>query len=312
MRTTQQLRSDFALYLEEIDRCLGAKCYWALVHVLLALPDVCASLEADLSSTSPKVGDRYVLERLQTNGWTLGGETSGHILCLDKHTTGDGLISALQVLTAVVRSGRSLSQLLEGVTLFPQTLINVRLNGQDWKAASAAPLAAAEQALQGRGRVVLRPSGTEPVVRVMVEADDAALAHFVERRSVGAATEEHDMRALQLPAEPPALDEVRRVVRIFRELRNGSTVDGRTQLKKPSGSLSTAEAISVIANGMALAGHFGDGTLGADELASGLIGSVIKDRVSDATVWQEYLETVLKERAEWRDLYRACLEVSGD
>jgi len=118
-------------------------------------------------------------------------------------------------------------------------------------------------------------------------------------------------RALQLPAEPPALDEVRRVVRIFRELRNGSTVDGRTQLKKPSGSLSTAEAISVIANGMALAGHFGDGTLGADELASGLIGSVIKDRVSDATVWQEYLETVLKERAEWRDLYRACLDVSG-
>ncbi len=120
-------------------------------------------------------------------------------------------------------------------------------------------------------------------------------------------------RSLQLPAEPPALDEVRRVVRIFRELRNGSTVDGRTQLKKPSGSLSTAEAISVIAGGMAQAGHFGDGSLGADELASGLLGAVIKDRVSDSAVWQEYLESVIKERVEWRDLYRACqdLDTSG-
>jgi MoxR-like ATPase len=116
-------------------------------------------------------------------------------------------------------------------------------------------------------------------------------------------------RALQLPSEPPALDEVRRVVRIFRELRNGSTVDGRTQLKKPSGSLSTAEAISVIASGMAQAGHFGDGSLGADELASGLLGAVIKDRVSDTAAWQEYLEAVVKERKEWRDLYRACREL---
>lgn len=116
-------------------------------------------------------------------------------------------------------------------------------------------------------------------------------------------------KALELPAEPPALDEVRRVVRIFRELRNGSTVDGRTQLKSPSGSLSTAEAISVIASGMAMAGHFGDGRLGADEVASGLLGAVVKDRVSDAAVWQEYVETVLKERAEWRDLYRACQDL---
>ncbi|NUT99037.1 MAG: AAA domain-containing protein, partial [Saccharothrix sp.] len=113
-------------------------------------------------------------------------------------------------------------------------------------------------------------------------------------------------RALELPAEPPALEEVRRVVRIFRELRNGSTVDGRTQLKKPSGSLSTAEAISVVTSGMALAGHFGDGTITADELASGLQGAVVKDRVSDTAAWQEYLEAVVKERADWRDLYRAC------
>ncbi|GAA0223856.1 AAA family ATPase [Saccharothrix mutabilis subsp. mutabilis] len=113
-------------------------------------------------------------------------------------------------------------------------------------------------------------------------------------------------RALELPAEPPALEEVRRVVRIFRELRNGSTMDGRTQLKRPSGSLSTAEAISVVTSGMALAGHFGDGTITADELASGLQGAVVKDRVSDTAAWQEYLEAVVKERADWRDLYRAC------
>ncbi|WP_367133672.1 AAA family ATPase [Saccharothrix sp. HUAS TT1] len=118
-------------------------------------------------------------------------------------------------------------------------------------------------------------------------------------------------RALQLPAEPPALEEVRRVVRIFRELRNGSTVDGRTQLKKPSGSLSTAEAISVVTSGMALAGHFGDGTITADELAAGLLGAVVKDRVSDTAAWQEYLEAVVKERAEWRDLYRACQDMVG-
>jgi MoxR-like ATPase len=116
-------------------------------------------------------------------------------------------------------------------------------------------------------------------------------------------------RALELPSEPPALDEVRRVVRIFRELRNGTTSDGRTQLKKPSGSLSTAEAISVVTSGMALAAHFGDGHLGADELAAGLLGAVIKDRVSDTAAWQEYLEAVVKERKEWRDLYRACREL---
>jgi MoxR-like ATPase len=120
-------------------------------------------------------------------------------------------------------------------------------------------------------------------------------------------------QALQLPAEPPALDEVRRVVRVFRELRNGTTSDGRTQLKKPSGSLSTAEAISVITNGMSLAAHFGDGRIGADEVAAGLLGAIVKDRVSDTAAWQEYLETVVKERSEWRDLYRACqeLDVAG-
>jgi MoxR-like ATPase len=116
-------------------------------------------------------------------------------------------------------------------------------------------------------------------------------------------------RALKLPSEPPALAEVRRVVQIFRELRDGKTEDGKTKLKSPSGTLSTAEAISVLSNGMALAGHFGDGTLHAPDIMSGLVGAVIKDPVQDSVVWKEYLETVVKERDGWKDLYRASKEV---
>jgi MoxR-like ATPase len=116
-------------------------------------------------------------------------------------------------------------------------------------------------------------------------------------------------RALQLPTEPPALQEVRRVVQIFRELRHGQTEDGKTvRVKSPSSTLSTAEAISVINSGMALAGHFGDGVLRAADVASGLLGAVIKDPVQDTVVWKEYLETVVKERSDWKDLYRACRE----
>ena len=118
-------------------------------------------------------------------------------------------------------------------------------------------------------------------------------------------------RSLQLPAEAPALEEIRRIVTIFRELRDGKTLDGKTKLKSPSGTLSPAEAISVVGNGLALAGHFGDGTLRAADIASGLVGAVIKDPVQDRVVWQEYLETVAKERDGWKDLYRACREVSG-
>ncbi|PTQ66939.1 AAA family ATPase [Pseudomonas sp. GV071] len=116
-------------------------------------------------------------------------------------------------------------------------------------------------------------------------------------------------RALELPAEPPALAEVRRVVQIFRELRNGLTEDGKTKLKSPSGTLSTAEAISVINSGMALAAHFGDGVMHANDVAASLTGAVIKDPVQDAVVWREYLETVVKERSDWKDLYRAFREV---
>jgi MoxR-like ATPase len=113
-------------------------------------------------------------------------------------------------------------------------------------------------------------------------------------------------RSLELPDLPPAAEEIRRVVTVFRELRNGMTVDGRTKLKSPSGTMSTAEAISVVTNGMALAAHFGDGVLRARDMAAGIVGAVIKDPVSDAVVWQEYLETVVRERDGWRDFYRAA------
>ncbi len=126
-----------------------------------------------------KVGDRYVLEAMEARGWILGGEGSGHLLALDKHTTGDGLISALQVLQACVRAGKAMAGLLEGVTLFPQTLLNVRLRpGSDWQnnAALKEETIAAEHELGQSGRVLIRASGTEPLVRVMVEARDPAQA----------------------------------------------------------------------------------------------------------------------------------------
>lgn len=116
-------------------------------------------------------------------------------------------------------------------------------------------------------------------------------------------------RALELPAEPPALAEIQRIVTVFRELRSGATEDGKAKLKSPSGTLSTAEAISVVMGGMALAAHFGDGTLRPHDVASGLIGAVVKDPVQDSLVFKEYLETIVKERDGWKDVYRACREV---
>jgi len=116
-------------------------------------------------------------------------------------------------------------------------------------------------------------------------------------------------RALQLPSEPPALEEIRRIVTVFRELRDGKTQDGKSKLKQPSATLSTAEAISVVTSGMALASHFGDGKLRAGDVASGMIGAIVKDPVADRVVLQEYLETVVKERDGWKDIYRACKEV---
>jgi phosphoglucosamine mutase len=121
-----------------------------------------------------KVGDRYVLELMREKGWQLGGENSGHIICLDKHTTGDGIVSALQVLDAMRASGRSLAELTADLVMYPQVLLNVEVpRGFDWQkhAAIAKAQTAAEQTLSGKGRVLLRPSGTEPVLRVMVEGE---------------------------------------------------------------------------------------------------------------------------------------------
>lgn len=116
-------------------------------------------------------------------------------------------------------------------------------------------------------------------------------------------------QALEIAVEVPALSEIQRIVTVFRELRSGLTEDGKTKLKCPSSTLSTAEAISVVTNGLALAAHFGDGTLRAADVASGIVGAVVKDPVQDRVVLQEYLETVVKERDGWKDVYRACREV---
>ena len=171
---------DELLYLMVQDRLSSGERVPGAVGTLMTNMAVEVALRnRDVEFVRAKVGDRYVLEELDKRGWLLGGEGSGHLLALDKHTTGDGLVSALQVLKACARSGKTMASLLEGVTLYPQTLVNVRLQpGQDWKKSSKLPKAqeALDKRLAGRGRILIRPSGTEPVVRVMVEAQDAALA----------------------------------------------------------------------------------------------------------------------------------------
>jgi phosphoglucosamine mutase len=177
---------DELLYLMADDRLGRDEHVPGVVGTLMTNMAVEVALKArGVQFVRAKVGDRYVLEELEKHKWILGGEGSGHLLALDKHTTGDGLVSALQVLQACVRSGKTLAQLLSGVTLFPQTLINVRLApGQDWKnnARMAEETKAAEAALGNSGRVLIRASGTEPLVRVMVEAREAALAQSCAQR----------------------------------------------------------------------------------------------------------------------------------
>ena len=139
-----------------------------------------------------KVGDRYVLEELHRRGWILGGEGSGHLLMLERHSTGDGLVSALQVLRACAASGRTVTEQLADVALFPQTLINVRLQpGQDWQSNQRLKdeTQAVEAELADTGRVLIRASGTEPLVRVMVEAQDGAVAQASAERLASAITE---------------------------------------------------------------------------------------------------------------------------
>ena len=171
---------DELLYLIVRDRQANGQVVPGAVGTLMTNMAVELALQRQgVEFVRAKVGDRYVLEELNKRNWTLGGEGSGHLLCLDRHSTGDGIVSALQVLAALRRSGKTLARLLEGVSLFPQTLINVRVRkGFDWQshAGLQAARAAVEPALEGRGRVLIRASGTEPVVRVMVEAEQAEMA----------------------------------------------------------------------------------------------------------------------------------------
>lgn len=177
---------DEVLFLMVSERLARGEIVTGAVGTLMTNLAVEVALKArGVQFVRAKVGDRYVLEELEKNGWLLGGEGSGHLLALDKHTTGDGLISALQVLQACVRSGKPLSELLADVTLFPQILLNVRLRpGQDWKSSLAlqAESKAVEAELGETGRILIRASGTEPLLRIMVEARDAAQAkHCAER-----------------------------------------------------------------------------------------------------------------------------------
>jgi phosphoglucosamine mutase len=169
---------DELLYVLVKDRIATAGHVEGAVGTLMTNMAVEVALQhAGVKFVRAAVGDRYVLEQLREHGWQLGAEGSGHILSLDRHSTGDGIVSALLVLAAMQRSGKSLADLLDGVTLFPQKLINVRMKpGADWKGSESIrhAIKLAEGALDGRGRVLIRASGTEPVLRVMVEAQNAA------------------------------------------------------------------------------------------------------------------------------------------
>jgi phosphoglucosamine mutase len=177
---------DELLYVMAADRLAQRQAVPGVVGTLMTNMAVEQALRRQgIAMARAKVGDRYVLEELTARGWQLGGEGSGHLLALDRHTTGDGIVSALQILQAVRRSGRTLSALLEGVALFPQTLINVRLrDGSEWHRSAALSDArqSAERELGGSGRVLIRASGTEPVLRVMVEARDADLGRLCAER----------------------------------------------------------------------------------------------------------------------------------
>ncbi|HET7793091.1 MAG TPA: phosphoglucosamine mutase [Rhizobacter sp.] len=184
--TGRLYNGDELLYVMVADRLAQGQRVPGAVGTLMTNMAVEVALKAlDIQFVRAKVGDRYVLEELAARGWLLGGEGSGHLLALDKHTTGDGIVSALQVLQAVSRGGKSLSDLLAPVTLFPQVLVNVRLKpGQDWRAATglAEAQAEVERELGKNGRLLIRPSGTEPLVRVMVEAREADQAQACAER----------------------------------------------------------------------------------------------------------------------------------
>jgi len=183
-----EFNGDQLLYVIVRDRMLSSKVQGAVGTLMTNFALERAFARLGVPFERAQVGDRYVLERLEKNGWLYGGEGSGHLLCLDKHTTGDGIISALQVLAAVRRAGRTLAQLTADLTLLPQHMINVPIAaGFNWSSSESLQreLAEVQRELKGAGRVLIRPSGTEPVLRVMVEADDAAAACKYAERLAG-------------------------------------------------------------------------------------------------------------------------------
>jgi phosphoglucosamine mutase len=177
---------DELLYLLVHERLLQGQAVAGVVGTLMTNMAVELALRArGIAFVRAKVGDRYVLEELDKRGWILGGEGSGHLLALDRHSTGDGVISALSVLAACTRAGRTLAQLLADLTLFPQVLINVRIApDSDWQSNPQAQsvLREVEAELGDAGRVLVRASGTEPLLRVMVEAREAAQAQACAQR----------------------------------------------------------------------------------------------------------------------------------
>jgi phosphoglucosamine mutase len=176
---------DELLYLMVRDRMSTGQVAGAVGTLMTNMALEVAFKELGIGFARAKVGDRYVLEVMQERGWILGGEGSGHLLALDKHTTGDGIVSALQVLSALKRSNKSLEACCSELTLYPQTLINKRVKpGFDWTKDSGmvAEKEAVERELGDTGRVLIRASGTEPLIRVMVEAKDAEMADSMARR----------------------------------------------------------------------------------------------------------------------------------
>lgn len=182
---------DELLYLMTLDRQARGERVPGVVGTLMTNMAVELALgRREVELVRARVGDRYVLEELLSRGWVLGGESSGHLLALDRQTTGDGIVSALQVLQAVRRQERGMTELLSGLELFPQVLLNVRLvPGRDWRTHEPLSMARTqvEQRLGPSGRVLIRPSGTEPALRVMVEAQDPVLAQECAQRLAEAA-----------------------------------------------------------------------------------------------------------------------------
>jgi phosphoglucosamine mutase len=176
---------DQLLYLMVIDRLAIGPVPGAVGTLMTNMAVELAFNSLGIGFARAKVGDRYVLEQMRERGWLLGGEGSGHLLCLDKHTTGDGIVSALQVLSALRRNAKTLDQCFENLVLFPQVLINIKVTpGFDWQKNQMllAEKTKVEIELGNRGRVLIRASGTEPLIRVMVEADDQDVANRFARR----------------------------------------------------------------------------------------------------------------------------------